>query len=67
MSHRRPNNLFLINLKMKLHLELFHPSHCPSCICGAIIDPHGMHNFCCVGVSKKAMRDWVHDDTALVL
>ncbi len=37
-SHRRPNNLFIINLKMKLYLELFHPSNCPSCLCGKTID-----------------------------
>ena len=66
-SHQHPDDFFLINLKMELHLELFHPSHCPSCICGAVIDLHGMHSFCCVRVSKKAMHDRVQDDTALVL
>jgi hypothetical protein len=29
-SHRCPNNLFIINLEMKLYLELFRPSNCPS-------------------------------------
>ena len=67
LSHRYPNDLLLVNPKMKLHLELFHLSHCSSCICGALIDPHGMHTFCCVGVSKKAMHDRVRDDTAPVL
>ena len=42
LSHQRPNDLFLINLKMKLYLEVYHPSNCPTCICGAVINPHGM-------------------------
>ena len=65
-SHRRHNNLFLINLKMKLHLELYHPSNCPECICGKDIDPHGMHFFG-VRVSKRAMHDRVRNDTAPVV
>ena len=65
LSHRQPNDLFLINLKMKLHLELYHPSNCPTCIC--VIDPHGMHTFCCVRVSKRGMHDRVWDDTAPVI
>ena len=56
-SHRRPNNLFIINLKMKLYLELFHPSNCPSCLCGKTIDPFGMHTFYCTRVSKKIIHD----------
>ena len=56
-SHRQQNDSFLINLKMKLHLELYDPSNCPTCICGKIIDPHGMYTFCCVRVSKRRMHD----------
>ena len=52
---------------MKLHLEFYHPSNFPTCICGKVIDPHGMYTFCCVGVSKKGMHDQVRDDTAPVL
>ena len=66
-SHRRPNDLFIINLKMKLYLELFEPSTCPTCLCGATIDVFGMHTFCCRRVSKRMMHDRIRDDTAAVL
>ena len=54
-SHRRSNDLFLVNLKMKLHLELYHHFNRPTCICGTVIDPHDMHTFCCMRVSNWGM------------
>ena len=60
-SHRRPNDLFLINLKQKLHLEIHHPTHCPTCVCGQQIDPHSMHIFCCQRVSKMLTHHRTRD------
>ena len=61
------NGLFLINLKMKLHVELFIPSNSPTCLCGATIDTFGKHTFCCCQVLKKMMHNWIHDGTAPIL
>jgi hypothetical protein len=66
-SHRRPDDLFLINLKMKLHLEIYAPDNCPTCICGQVIDPFALHTFHCVHVSKKAMHDRANKESAPVL
>ena len=63
-QNRRPPDLFLINLKMKLHLELFEPTLCPTCLCGQTIDPFGMHTFTCRRVSKRAMHDRIVSDHA---
>ena len=63
-THRRPPDLFLINLKMKLHLELFEPTLCPTCLCGETIDPFAMHTFCCRRVSKMAMHNRIVEDQA---
>ena len=63
-SHRRPNDLFIISLKRKLHLELFDPAQCPTCLCGQTIDPFGKHTFCCRRVSKKIAHDRIRDDIA---
>ena len=46
-SHCRRNDIFIIELKRKLHLEIFDPKRCPTCLCGATINPHGKHIFCC--------------------
>ena len=56
-THRKPNDIFIINLKMKLHLELFDLGNCPQCKCGSTIDPFGQHIFCCRRVSKKVAHD----------
>ena len=39
----------------------------PTCIYGTVIDPHGMHTFSCVRVSKRAMHDLIRNDTAPVI
>jgi hypothetical protein len=66
-AHRRPNDLFLISLKQKLHLEIFPPSNCPKCLCGTTIDPFAFHTFSCRRVSKKIAHDRIRDDTAPIL
>ena len=38
---------------------MFDPWHCPTCICGAAINPHGKHIFCCRRVSKKIAHDCI--------
>ena len=38
--HRLPSDLFIIQLKLKLHLEIFHPNNCPTCLCGKKVDPY---------------------------
>jgi hypothetical protein len=63
-QNRRAPDLFIINLKMKLHLELYDPKLCPKCLCGKTIDVFGMHTFCCVRVSKKVCHDRVVFTTA---
>ena len=62
--NRRPDDLFLINLKTKLHLEQYHPDNRPLCICGALIDSFGMHTFCCRRVSKLRMHNSINTDFA---
>ena len=47
---------------MKLHLEIFHPSSCPKCICGKTIDPFARHIFCCRRVSKMIMHNRIRDN-----
>ena len=64
-AHRRPNDLFRINLCMKLHLPLFEDDQRPRCICGERIDHHGMHIFRCKRVSKKAIHDRINRESAL--
>ncbi|KAL7524027.1 hypothetical protein ACHAXR_000408, partial [Thalassiosira sp. AJA248-18] len=66
-SHRKPNDLFIINLKMKLHLPLFPPGNAPKFLCGVTIDPHGKHIFCCRRVSKMACHNRVRDGTAPIV
>ena len=65
--HRLPNELFIIQLKLKLHLEIFHPNNCPTCLCGKKVDPHSQHIFSCVNVSKIAMHNYIRDASALPL
>ena len=63
-QNRRAPDLFIINLKMKLHLELYDPKLCPKCLCGKTINVFGMHTFSCVRVSKKACNDRIVFTTA---
>lgn len=65
-SHRLCNNLFVIKLKQKLHLEIFDPKCCPTCLCGKTIDPFDMQIFCCQRVSKKVTHNRICDGIALV-
>ena len=65
--HRKPNDIFMINLKMKLHLELFPPDNCPKCACGLTIDPFAKHIFSCCRVSKMVFHNQVRDGCAPVL
>ena len=37
-ENRQQNDLFGINLKQKLHLEIYEPSNCPTCLCGKKVD-----------------------------
>ncbi len=66
-SQQCPNDVFIINLKMKLYLELFYPCNCPPCLCSKSINPFGMHTFCCTRVSKKIIHDRIWDNTAEAL
>ncbi|KAL7531480.1 hypothetical protein ACHAXR_004065, partial [Thalassiosira sp. AJA248-18] len=66
-SHHKLNDLFIINLKMKLHLPLFPPGNATKCLCGVTIDPHGKHIFCCRRVSKMACHNRVRDGTAPIV
>ena len=66
-AHRRPNDLFMINLKMKLHLPLFPRTNCPQYVCGKTMDVHDMHAFCCRRVSKMVMHNRIRDYTAPIL
>ena len=66
-SHRLSKYLFTIQLKQKLHLEIFDPAKCPTCLCGEQIDPFGKHIFCCRRVSKKVAHDRIRDEIAPVL
>ena len=59
--HRRPNDLFLINLRQKLFLEQHAPTALPTCICGTTVDPHSMHTFCCGRVSKMPIHHRTRD------
>ena len=61
--HRWPNNLCMIDLKMKLYLELSEPLNCPKYLYGKTINVFGMHTFCCVGVSKQAMYNRIRVNT----
>ena len=58
-QNRCPHDHFLINLKMKLHLELYDPTLCPKCLCGKTIGVFAMHTFCCVRVSRKVIHDCI--------
>ena len=66
-QNRRPNDLFIMSLKRKLHLEIYEPARCPTCICGQVIDPFGKHVFACTKVSKKRPHDSITYHTARVL
>ena len=66
-NHRQPNDLFIINLKMKLHLLLFAPTNFPMYVCGTTMDVHAMHAFCFPLVSKMAMHDRIRYYTAPIL
>ena len=59
--------MFIISLKRKLHLEIYEPTRCPTCICGREIDPFGKHVFACPKVSKKRPHDSITYHAARVL
>ena len=65
--NRRPNDLLILSLKRKLHLEIFDPARCPTCVCGKKIDPFGKHTFACRYVSKKSAHDRIVWGTAPVI
>ena len=59
-QNRRQADLLLINMQMKLHLEIYNPDNLPKCLCGATIDAHSLHTFSCRRVSKKIMHDRIN-------
>ena len=59
-QNRRQADLLLINMQMKLHLEIYDPNNLPKCLCGATIDAHSLHPFSCRRVSKKKMHDRIN-------
>ena len=63
-SHRRPNDLFLINLKSKLYLEQYEKDARPICVCGELVDVWGMHVFHCLSVHKGAMSNGFRNNVA---
>ena len=60
-------DLFIISIKMKLHLELYDPALCTKFLCDKTIDIFGMHTFCCIRVSRKAAHDHMVFTTALFI
>ena len=63
MHGGRSHDLFIINLKMKLHLKSYAAPNHPSYMCGKVIDKHGVHTFSCRRVSKKSAQDQMQDPT----
>ena len=57
----RPNDLLLINMEVKLHLEIYDPSNLPICLCGATIDAFSLHPFSCRQVSKMVMHNRINE------
>lgn len=66
-AHRMSNDLFLINLKIELHLELFHPASRPGWPFGKVINVFSLHTYGCRCASKKGMHDRIRDDTTAPL
>ena len=63
-AHRKANDIFVLDLKCKLYLEIFPEGNRPTCLCGEVIDVHGMHPFSCRRVSKRPMHDRIRNWTA---
>ena len=57
-KNRYKNDLFSINIKRKLHVNLWHgPRAHKYSLCGITIDNKGDHLFRCSRISKTAMHD----------
>eukprot|EP00984_Skeletonema_dohrnii_P023200 scaffold12273_cov122-Skeletonema_dohrnii-CCMP3373.AAC.1 len=62
VKHRLNNFDFIIMLKRKLVLPLYHPASAPVCKCGTTHDIYGYghHHFRCTRISKKFVHDYIN-------
>ena len=66
-AHRLDNESFIIALKAKLRVGIYHTSSRPQCHCNKLVDIHGDHYFTCGEYKKNKCSDSFRDTTAKVM
>mmetsp|Transcript_23069 Transcript_23069/g.32948 ORF Transcript_23069/g.32948 Transcript_23069/m.32948 type:complete len:189 (-) Transcript_23069:566-1132(-) len=62
VKHRLGNCNFIVMLKHKLVLPIYHPASAPVCKCGTTHDIYGHHHFRCTRISKKAAHNYINEN-----
>ena len=66
-AHHTSNDIFMIKLKLKLHIEIFDTRALPTCLYGQASDVFAKHTFFYRRVSKMACHNRIGDNITPII